>query len=101
MTGNGLTDIIAAHHPSLVAHRSSPIKDMSKSEKKPVDLPRALVELFEGRKEAEMEIARAVVVGLVRRGKISPHQGAEILGMRCEDFLPMAAGEEVPTVDYQ
>ena len=74
---------------------------MSGPEKKSIDLPRALVELFEDEREAEIEIARAAVVSLVRRGKIPPHRGAEILGMRCEDFLPMAAGEEVPTIDYR
>ena len=72
---------------------------MSRPEKKSIDLPRAPVELFEDERKAEMEISRAAVVDLVRKGKIPPHRGAEILGMRCEDFLPMAAGEEIPTID--
>jgi predicted HTH domain antitoxin len=74
---------------------------MSKSEKKPIDLPRALVELFVDRKEAEVEIARAALVDLVRRGKISPHQGAEILRMRDEDFAVLIRDEEIPTIDYR
>lgn len=74
---------------------------MSISGKKQINVPKAIVELFEDEEEAQIEIAKAAVVYLVRRGKISLRQGAEILRMRCEDFLPMAAGEEVPTIDYR
>ena len=44
-------------------------------------------------------IARAAVMDLVRRGRISPHMGAEILGMRYEDCSAIAAGEEIPLID--
>lgn len=68
--------------------------------KKPINLPGALVELFEDKEEAQIEIAQAAVMDLVRRGKISPYQGAEILGMRYEDFSVLTAGEELPVIDY-
>ena len=74
---------------------------MSISEKKPIYLPKALVDCFGSAEEAQMQIARAAVVDLVRRGQIPPHQGAEILKMRDEDFVALITSQEVPTIDYQ
>ena len=45
-------------------------------------------------------IARAAVMELMRRGRISSDMGAEILGMRYADFAAIAAGEDIPVIDY-
>ena len=74
---------------------------MSKSGKKSIDLPGALVELFENEEGAGTEIAKAAVVDLVIRGKIPPHHGAEILRVRDEDFVALIMSQEVPIIDYQ
>ncbi len=73
---------------------------MNRSKKKPVKLPVALIDIFEDEEVAGIMIARVAVMDLVRRGKISPDMGAEILGMRCEDFIALITGEEVHTIDY-
>ena len=72
---------------------------MNRSKKKPVKLPVALIDTFGNEGEAGIMIARAAVMDLVRRGRISPDMGAEILGMRYEDFSLVAAGEEIPLID--
>ena len=73
---------------------------MSKSQKKPVKLPVALIDIYADKGEAAIMIARAAVMDLVRRSRISPHMGAEILGMRYEDFAAIAVGEGIPVIDY-
>ena len=72
---------------------------MNKTEKKPVKLPVALIDIFDDETEAETMIARATVMDLVRSGKISPRMGAEILGMRYEDLLSILASGEIPLID--
>ena len=72
---------------------------MKRSKKKIIKLPTALIEIYEGVGEARMMIARAAVMDLVRRGRISLDMGGEILGMRYEDFSAMAAGEDIPLID--
>ena len=72
---------------------------MNKTEKKPLSLPTALIEIYEDEGEARIMIARAAVMDIVRRGRISPHMGAEILGMRDEELSVIAAGENIPLVD--
>ena len=76
------------------------LQDMNRTQKKPVNLPATLIEIYEDAGEAGTMIARAAVMDLVCRGRISPDMGAEILGMRYEDFSVMAAGEEIPLIDY-
>ena len=73
---------------------------MKKSKSKNIKLPWALIELYENSEEARRMIAIAAVMDLVRKARIFPHMGAEILGMRYEDFAVMAAGEDIPLVDY-
>jgi len=73
---------------------------MNRSKKKNIKLPTALIEIYENAEEARMMIARAAVMDMVRKSRISPYMGAEILGMRYEDFAVMAAGEDIPLVDY-
>jgi len=73
---------------------------MKRSKKKTIRLPSALIEIYENAGEAKIMIARAAVMDLVRKARISPHMGAEILGMRYEDFAVMAKGEDIPLVDY-
>ena len=73
---------------------------MKRPEKKPVNLPVALIDIYADKGEAAIMIARATVMDLVRRGKISPDMGAGILGMRYEDFIALITGEEVPIIDY-
>ncbi len=63
-------------------------------------LPTALIEIYENAGEARIMIARAAVMYLLRKGRISPDMGAEILGMRYEDLSAMAAGEDIPLIDY-
>ena len=72
---------------------------MNRSKKKPVKLPVALIDIFADEGEAGIMIARAAVMDLVRRGWISSDMGAEILGMRYEDFSVVAAGEDIPLID--
>ena len=73
---------------------------MKKAKKKNIKLPTALIEIYENAGEARIMIARAAVMDLVRRARISPGMGAEILGMRYEDFSVILAGEDIPLVDY-
>ena len=72
---------------------------MERSKKKTIKLPTALIEIYENAGEASIMIARAAVMDLTGRGRISPDMGAEILGMRYEDFSAMAAGENIPLID--
>ena len=72
---------------------------MKRSKKKTIELPTTLIEIYENVGEARMMIARAAVMDLVRRGRISPDMGAAILGMRDGDFSVMAAGEEITLID--
>ena len=73
---------------------------MKRSKKKTIKLPTALIKMYENAGEARIMIARAAVMDLLRRGRISLDMGAEILGMRYEDFSAMAAGEDIPLIDY-
>ena len=73
---------------------------MNRTEKKPVNLPAALIDIYADKGEATIMIARAAVMDLMRRGRISPDMGAEILGMRYEDFIALITGAGVPTIDY-
>jgi hypothetical protein len=73
---------------------------MKKSKKKNIKLPTVLIEIYEDERQAGILIARAAVMDLVRKAQISPHMGAEILGMRYEDFAVMAKGEDIPLIDY-
>jgi len=84
---------------SLWANNEPDKKAMKRSKKRNIKLPADLIEIYENGGEARMMIARAAVMDLVRRGRISPGMGAEILGMRYEDFSVMAAGEEHPLID--
>ena len=72
---------------------------MRGTDRKRISLPGSLIELFEDKEEAQMEIARAAVRDLVLRGRISPSMGAEILRMREEDFEALMRGEEIPVID--
>ena len=72
---------------------------MKRSKKKTIKLPTDLIEIYENAGEARIMIARAAVMDLVRSGRISPDMGADILGMRYEDFSVMAAGEDIPLID--
>ena len=67
---------------------------------KSINLPKALIELFKDKKEARIEIARAAVMDLIRRGKISTNQGAEIFGMSDGDFLALIKDESIRIIDY-
>ena len=73
---------------------------MKRPKRKTIKLPATLIEIYESAGEARMMIARAAVMDLVRSGRISPDMGAEILGMRCEDFSVMAENENIPLIDY-
>jgi len=72
---------------------------MKKPKKKTIKLPTTLIEIYENAGEARMMIARAAVMDLVRRGRISPDMGAEILGMGYEDLSAIATGEDMPLID--
>jgi len=74
---------------------------MKRSKKKTIKLPTALIEIYENAGEARIMIARAAVIDLVGRGRISWDMGAEILGMRYEDFSVVAAGEDIPLIDFK
>ncbi len=73
---------------------------MKRPKKKNIKLPTALIEIYENTGEARMMIARAAVMDLAGRGRISPDMGAEILGMRYEDISVIAAGEDIPLIDH-
>jgi len=72
---------------------------MKRSKKRTIKLPTALIEIYENAGEARMMVARAAVMNLAERGRISLDMGAEILGMRYEDLSAMAAGEDIPLID--
>ncbi len=75
-------------------------KTMKRSKKKTIELSSTLIEIYESAGEAGIMIARAAVMDLLRRGRISLDVGAEILDMRYEDLSAMAAGEDIPLIDY-
>ena len=74
---------------------------MKRPKRRNIKLPTALIEIYENAGEAGMMIARAAVMDMVQRGRISPHMGAEILGIRYEELSVIATGEDIPLIDCE
>jgi predicted HTH domain antitoxin len=53
-----------------------------------------------GERKAAEEFTQAVVLDLVRTGRISAGKGAELLHMTRHDFLDLMAAHDMSTIDY-
>jgi len=68
-----------------------------------LQLPEALVELWESLKEKEpieQDLKEQMVLALLRKHRITIRKGAELLGMNYQDFLEFMAENDVPLFDY-
>ena len=65
-----------------------------------VELPGELRELLGSEEEARRDATIAVVLDLVRRGRISRAKAAEVLGLTLWDFPALLAQYRIPWFDY-
>ena len=62
--------------------------------------PASLIEGLGGEQKAAEEVTRAVVLDLVRTGRISAGRGAELLHLTRYEFLDLMNVHDVPAIDY-
>lgn len=65
-----------------------------------VELPPELVELLGSEEEAKRDAKVAVVLDLVRRGRVSRQRAAELLGLSLWDLPALLAEYRMPWFDY-
>lgn len=65
-----------------------------------VDLPPELLDLLGSEEEAKRDAKVAVVLDLVRRGRISRARAAELLGLTLWDLPALLAEYRMPWFDY-
>ena len=65
-----------------------------------VDLPPELLELLGSEEEAKRDAKVAVVLDLVRRGRVSRARAAELLGLTLWDLPALLAEYRMPWFDY-
>lgn len=65
-----------------------------------VELPPELVELLGSEEEAKRDATVAVVLDLVRRGRVSRARAAELLGLTLWDLPALLAEYRMPWFDY-
>lgn len=65
-----------------------------------VELPPELVELLGSEEEAKRDAKVAVVLDLVRRGRVSRARAAELLGLTLWDLPALLAEYRMPWFDY-
>jgi len=64
-----------------------------------IEVPDELIELL-GLEESKKEAKEALVLDLVRRGKISKGKAAELLGLSLWDLPKLLAQYRIPWFDY-
>lgn len=64
-----------------------------------IDLPRELLDLLGSEEEARREAKLALVLDLVRRGKLSRAKAAELLGLSLWDLPSLLAQYRIPWFD--
>ena len=64
-----------------------------------IEVPDELIELL-GLEESKKEAKEALVLDLVRRGKISKGKAAELLGLSLWDLPKLLAKYRIPWFDY-
>ena len=65
-----------------------------------IELPPELLELLGSEEEAKREAKVALVLDLVRRGKVSRAKAAELLGLSLRDLPGLLAQYRIPWFDY-
>ncbi len=65
-----------------------------------IELPQELLELLGSEEEAKRETKVALVLDLVRRGKVSRAKAAEFLGLSLRDLPGLLAEYRIPWFDY-
>ncbi len=65
-----------------------------------IELPPELLKLLGSEEEAKREAKMALVLDLVRRGKVSRVKAAELLGLSLEDLPGLLAQYRIPWFDY-
>ena len=65
-----------------------------------VELPPELVELLGSEEQARRDAKIAVVLDLVRRGRVSRARAAELLGLTLWDLPALLAEYRMPRLDY-
>lgn len=65
-----------------------------------IELPAELLELLGSEEEAKREAKLALVLDLVRRGRISRAKAAELLQVSLHDFPALLAEYRIPWFDY-
>lgn len=65
-----------------------------------IELPPELLQLLGSEEEAKREAKLALVLDLVRRGRLSRAKAAELLGLSLWDFPSLLAQYRIPWFDY-
>lgn len=65
-----------------------------------IDLPPELLQVFETEDEARQEAKTALILDLVRRGKVSRSRAAEFLQISLADFPAFLGQYQIPWFDY-
>jgi len=65
-----------------------------------ISIPDEIVKLLGSEEEAEKEAKEALVLDLVRRGKISKAKAAELIGMNLWDLPKLLEKYRIPWFDY-
>lgn len=65
-----------------------------------LDFPDELLELFSSEEEVKKEAKEALVLDLVRRGKISKGKAAELLGINLWDLPVLLSQYDIPWFSY-
>lgn len=65
-----------------------------------VELPGELLEILGSEEEARLETTIAIVLDLVRRGRISRAKAAELLKLNLWDLAALLAEHRIPWFDY-
>lgn len=65
-----------------------------------IELPPELLELLGSEEEAKRKAKLALILDLVRRGKLSRAKAAELLGMPLWDLPALLAQYRIPWFDY-
>lgn len=65
-----------------------------------IDIPPELLEIYGTEDEARQEARTALILDLVRRGKVSRARAAEFLQISLADFPAFLAQYQIPWFDY-
>lgn len=65
-----------------------------------IELPAELFQILGSEEEAKKETKTALILDLVRRGKLSRARAAELLHISLQDFPALLAEYQIPWFDY-